>query len=95
MVHLHIIQMKGGVSMAITSYGRVECRAALGAMSAAIRAERALQENGIFAQVVALEPGETRHGCAYGIAFPCADEACVRATLRAARIPISQYLKKG
>ena len=81
--------------MHMTSRGAAGCRAALGPMSAAIRAERALLEMGILAEVVALEPTETRRGCAFGIEFPCHEEARVRATLRAARITVSQYLKRG
>ena len=70
------------------------CRAALGPMSAAVRAAHALAREGITAEVVALEPQETRRGCAFGIEFPCTSEAPVRAALRAARITVSQYLKK-
>lgn len=81
--------------MHISSPGAAKCRAALGPMSAAIRAERALLDAGIFAQVIALEPNETKRGCAFGVEFACADEAHVRTALRASRIAVSQYFKKG
>lgn len=81
--------------MHITSYGVAGCRAALGPMSAAVRAEQALLAAGLSAQVVALEPTETKRGCAFGIEFSCADEGRIRTALRAARIPVSQYFKKG
>ncbi len=81
--------------MHIVTPGAAGCRAALGPMSAAIRAERALLAADIFAQVVALEPGETKRGCAFGVEFACIDEARVRAVLRTSRITVSQYFKKG
>jgi acetylornithine deacetylase/succinyl-diaminopimelate desuccinylase-like protein len=52
--------------MHLTGYEVAGCRAALGAMSAAIRAERVLLDVGISAQVVALERAETKRGCAFG-----------------------------
>lgn len=81
--------------MHLTGYEVAGCRAALGAMSAAIRAERVLLDAGISAQVVALERTETKRGCAFGVEFSCAEEARARAALRAARISVSQFYKKG
>lgn len=81
--------------MHLTGYEVAGCRAALGAMSAAIRAERILLDAGVSTQVVALERAETKRGCAFGVEFSCAEEARARAALRAARIPVSQFYKKG
>ena len=81
--------------MSTEIFSRGGCRAALGATSAAVRAERVLREAGISCEVIALSPQETRRGCAFGIEFACGDEARVRAVLRAARITVSQYLKKS
>lgn len=69
--------------------------AAIGSMTAAIKAQRALSRTGIIAEIVSLSPEETRRGCAYGISYPLAREAAVRNALRAAGIPVSQYLRKG
>ncbi|MBQ3063606.1 MAG: DUF3343 domain-containing protein [Clostridia bacterium] len=81
--------------MHITDFSSARCRAALGPTSAALRAVRALQAVGINAEVVALAPNETKRGCAFGIEFACTDEPRVRATLRAARVSVSQYFKRG
>ena len=78
-----------------TNHLQTECCAALGPMSAAIRAERVLRDAGVTAHVIALEPDETKRGCAFGIAYTCTEDGRVRATLRANRISVSQYFKKG
>ena len=77
-----------------TRSSRRICVAALGSMTAAVKAQRALLASGIEAEVVALTPEETRRGCAYGVEFPCAYAGTVRASLHAARISASQYIEK-
>lgn len=69
--------------------------AAIGSMTAAIKAQRALTAAGISVEIVSLSPGETRRGCAYGIEYPLSQESQIRNALRAARISVSQYLRKG
>lgn len=69
--------------------------AAIGAMTAAIKAQRALAAEGIITEVIALSPEQTRRGCAYGIEFFEADERAVRAALAAVRIQPSQFISKG
>lgn len=69
--------------------------AAIGAMTAAIKAQHALAAAGISADVIALSPEQTRRGCAYGIEFSKADEKAARAALSAARIRPSQFIEKG
>lgn len=71
------------------------CIAAVSSVTLAIKAQRALSTSGITSEVISLTADQTRRGCAYGLEFSCAEEAAVRALLRAAHIPISQYLKKG
>lgn len=71
------------------------CVAAIGAMTGAVKAQRALLSVGIAAEVVALSPEQTKRGCAYGVEFPCDRETEVRAALRAARVSVSQYISKG
>ncbi|MBQ9802880.1 MAG: DUF3343 domain-containing protein [Clostridia bacterium] len=68
--------------------------AAIGSMTGAVKAQRALLAAGIAAEVVALAPEQTRRGCAYGVEFSAAVSADARATLRTARIAVSQYIEK-
>lgn len=81
--------------MYLPSNGYQRCIAALHSVTLAIKAQRALAAEGIGAEVITLNASETRRGCAYGLSFPCDAESRVRALLRAARIPVSQYLRKG
>ena len=68
--------------------------AAIGSMTAAIKAQRALASSGIGSEVISLSPSDTRRGCAYGLEFSASDEREARAVLRIARIGVSQYLRK-
>ena len=74
---------------------RGTCVAAIGSMTAAVGAERALAANGIESEVVALSPEETRRGCAWGVEFDATLERAARATLHYARISVSQYFKRA
>ena len=69
--------------------------AALGSMTAALKAQRALATAGLALTVVSLSPSDTRRGCAYGVEYPLPLDGKVRAILHSARIPVSQYIKKG
>ena len=71
-----------------------ECIAALGGMTLAIKAQHALLDGGIAAEVLALSPTQTKRGCAYGVSFPCARLSAVRAGLQACRIPVSQFIER-
>lgn len=71
------------------------CVAALGAMTVAIKAKRALAFAGIKAEVVALAPQQTRRGCAYGVEFSLEEERMARAALRENGISVSQYIRGG
>lgn len=70
------------------------CLAALGPMSAALKAQHALLNAGVSAEVRALNPGESRNGCAYGVAFSCNDRERAKRALRAARINPMQYMTR-
>ena len=70
------------------------CIAALGSMTAAIKAQRILLSHGYSAAVIALSPEQTRRGCAYGVSFACKVEAEVRRALRAGGVSVSQYIKR-
>ena len=69
--------------------------AAIGSMTAAIKAQRTLAASGIITEIISISPGETRRGCAYGIEYPLQLDTNVRNVLRAARISVSQYFRKG
>ena len=73
---------------------RQSCIAALGSMTAAVKAQRALLALGIKSEVVALSPEDTRRGCAYGVEFPCDRASEVHRSLNAARISVSQYIER-
>ncbi len=68
--------------------------AALGGMTTAVKATRALAAQGIFAEVIGLSAGETRRGCAFGVSFDCDAADAVRNALKSAGISVSQYLQK-
>ena len=80
--------------MSFDPFSPAHCRAALGPVTAALRAKRALAEHGIPAEVVSLAPEESRRGCAFGIEFPCIKESAVRSVLRGSHISVSEYLKE-
>ncbi len=71
------------------------CVGALGTMTAALGATRALAKHGIFAEVIGLAANETRRGCAYGVCFACAALDRVRGILKADGISVSEYLQRG
>lgn len=79
--------------MAYTKKGY--CVAALGGMTTAQKAARALAAQGIFSEVIGLSAGETKRGCAFGVSFDCAAAESVRSALKNAGIPVSQYLQRG
>ncbi len=70
------------------------CTAAMGGMTLAQKAERALLAAGIAAEIVSLSPDETKRGCAFGVNFPCTMTNAARDALRRARIAPSQYLER-
>lgn len=69
--------------------------AAIGSITAAVKAQRTLLSAGIAAEVVALSPQDTRKGCAYGVEISPSSEISARNVLRTAGISVSQYIKKG
>lgn len=47
------------------------CISAKKSMTHAVRAKRILSGAGIVCDVVSLDGGVTKRGCAYGVSFPC------------------------
>lgn len=76
-------------------FGRSACVATMPSMTLAFKAEKTLTAVGIPCEIISLLPGESKRGCAYGLLFACETERRVRALLRGAHIPVSQYLKRG
>ncbi len=70
------------------------CVAAIGSLSLAVKAQNALLSESVRAAVRSLSPGETRGGCAFGVAFPCEEEGKARAILRREKIQVRQLLRK-
>ena len=71
------------------------CVGAIGSMTQALKGVRALQNEGIHAEVVALSAAETKRGCAYGVAFSCESLGVARGILRNASVSVSQYLQRS
>ena len=71
------------------------CTAAIGSLTIAMKALSALEQAGIFARIVKLDPSMTRKGCAYGIEYSCESHKAVRSAFNAANISASSYIKGG
>ncbi|MBR4873707.1 MAG: DUF3343 domain-containing protein [Clostridia bacterium] len=69
-----------------------QCTAALGSLTYAIKAQRALVQAGLGCEIVKLDATMTRRGCAYGVEFSCADHRAVRAVMSREQIPVTHYI---
>ena len=79
--------------MAYTKKGY--CVGAMGSITNALKATRALAAHGIFSEVIGISATETKRGCAYGVSFDCAAIDQVRSIFKSNGITVSQYLQKG
>lgn len=79
--------------MAYTKKGY--CVGAMGSMTMALKATRALAAHGIFAEVISLAANETKRGCAFGVSFDCEALEQVRSILKSNAVSPSQYLQRG
>ena len=68
------------------------CTAAIGSLTYAIKAQRALRDAGIDGDIVKLDASMTRRGCAYGVEFPCDHGLTVRSIMNAEKINVSNYI---
>ena len=68
------------------------CTAAIGSLTSAIKAQRALAQAGIAGDIVKLDASMTRRGCAYGVEFPCEEGRSVRTIMNAEKITVSNYI---
>ena len=71
------------------------CTAAIGSLTYAIKAQRALDQGGIGGEIVKLDASMTRRGCAYGVEFPCELQREVRAIMNAEKITVNSYINGG
>ena len=67
------------------------CLAVIGSMTQAIRAQRVLANAAVRAEVVKADPGDSRHGCASALSYPCAQGANVRALLKGSGVRVRAY----
>lgn len=72
-----------------------QCTAAMGSLTYAIKAQRALAEGGITCEIVKLDSSMTRRGCAYGVTFSCEEQRAVRAVLSKEKITVTGYVNGG
>lgn len=72
-----------------------QCTAALGSLTYAIKAQRALAEAGVSCEIVKLDSSMTRRGCAYGVEFPCSEQRSVRTVMNAEKITVTSYINNG
>lgn len=68
------------------------CVASLKSMTYALKARRALVENGIEAEIIKLEPNMTHNGCAYGIKFNCVDLYSVKDALTKKKVNYTEII---
>ena len=68
-----------------------ECSVAIGSMTQAQKAQRALGEAAIPAAVVKWENSSRLLGCVYGLRFSCAQANNVRTVLASAKISVKQW----
>ena len=62
------------------------CRAALGSVTLAMRAKRALAASQIACDVIKVSSGNSARGCVYGIEYPCEQSGSVISILAASGI---------
>ncbi len=65
---------------------------ALSSVTYAMKGETLLRAHSIPAQMVRLEAGQTRRGCAYGLKIPSHTQREASALLQENRIPFSQII---
>lgn len=74
---------------------RRTCTAVIGSMTQAMRARRVLTAAAVYANVVKVNAASARHGCAYGVSYPCSLEGAVREVLRREGIRIQRGGEEG
>ena len=73
------------------SYG---CLAVMGSMTQALRAQKALLDAAVRADVVKADSAHTSRGCAYALSYPCSQEGNVRPILSAYGIRVREFYRE-
>ncbi len=68
-----------------------ECIAVMGSMTRAMRAQNVLAEAAIRANVIKAESSQTGKGCAYALAYSCAQKDNVKRVLENAGIRVRSF----
>ena len=83
--------IEGGGSMKTQTNGR-SCFAAIGSITYAQKAQKALANAAIPSSVTKAEVSSSKRGCVYGVRFSCLQEANVRTVLSNARIAVKEWV---
>ena len=75
--------------------GNSTCFAAIGSITYAQKAQKALAAAAIPSSVTKAEVSSSRRGCVYGVRFSCAQESNVRTVLSNARITVKEWTDEG
>ncbi len=67
------------------------CSAAIGSVTQAMKAQKALAEAAIPSTVVKWEGSSRLRGCVYGVRFSCLQERNVKTVLASAHIAVKQW----
>ena len=69
------------------------CTAVIGSMTQAMKAQTLLADAAIRCTMTKISSAETHNGCAYGVDYPCLQQANVRMVLERGGIRVRQYLQ--
>jgi len=72
-----------------------KCTVALNSLTYCIKAQKLLNENYIYSDVVKMDARRAKNGCAYGLEINCNDEKAIRGILEKSKISIKHYFKSG
>ena len=70
------------------------CLAVMGSMTQVLRAQKALSDAAVHAEVVKADSAHTRRGCAYALSYPCSQENNVRTILSSAGIRVRDFYRE-
>ncbi len=68
------------------------CIATARNMTMAMKIRDTLARSSVKAEIVSVDVSITRHGCAYGVSFDCAEEAQVKRVLRLRRVDYGEII---
>lgn len=68
------------------------CIASIKSVTAAEKARRSLERDGVDCSVVSLDPTLTKRGCAWGISFRCFGAADAKKVLRGAHVAYGELI---